>query len=131
MNILRFYLNQSYYIDSILEQFEISTCHSVFTPFITNYNLSLQQCPQTKDKHASYKLYFNSINYLLFIGLLLYTTQTCPDVQFAVNLLACFSDNLEIAYFAACKRVLQYLKSTKEYSLKLGSLSTSKMCLVG
>lgn len=125
------YLNQSRYIDSILERFGMSTCHPIAIPLVTNHNLSLLQCPQTEDEHISYKLYLGGINYLSLIGSLLYATQTCPNIQFTVNLLARFSDNPGINHFAACKRVLHYLKGTKKYCLRLGGLSINKMRLVG
>lgn len=125
------YLNQSFYIDSILEQFGMGSCHPVSTSLVTNHNLSLLQCPKTKDEQEEYNQYSEEINYLSLIGSLLYATQTRPDIQFAVNLLTQFSNNLGIPHLAACKQILRYLKGTKFYCLKLGNLFSNEPCLVG
>jgi len=54
------------------------------------------------------------------VGSLLYATQTHPDIQFSVNLIAQFSGNPGISHLKAAKRMLRYLKGTQEFSLVLG-----------
>ena len=54
------------------------------------------------------------------VGSLLFATQTRPDIQFTVELVAQFGNNPGVAYLEAAKCILQYLKSTADYKLVLG-----------
>jgi len=67
-----------------------------------------------------YSSFSRGIYYLSLVGSLLYATQTRPDIQFFVNLIAQFSGNPGIPHLEAAKRILRYLKSTQEFSLVLG-----------
>ena len=51
---------------------------------------------------------------------IIYATQTHPDIQFSVNLIAHFSGNPGIPHLEAAKHILHYLKGTQEFSLVLG-----------
>ena len=125
------YLSQSSYIESILNRFQMSSCTPVSTPMTTNHNLTSVSLPENHDEKEEYAQYAKGINYLSLVGSLLYATQTRPDIQFSVNLTAQFSANPSIAHLAACKRILRYLKGTKEYSLRLGGYIGDEIKLVG
>jgi hypothetical protein len=58
-------------------------------------------------------------------------TQTCPNIQFAVSLVAQFSSNPGISHLAACKHILQYLKGTASFCLELGHRNNGDFDLVG
>jgi hypothetical protein len=45
------------------------------------------------------------------------TIGTCPDIAYATNKLCSFNNNPDMAHWAAAKRVLQYLKGTKELGI--------------
>ena len=65
------------------------------------------------------------------VGSLLYATQTRPDVQFLVNLVAQFSGNPGIPYLEAAKCILHYLKGTQDFSLVLGCQGRGAVDIVG
>ena len=62
---------------------------------------------------------------------MLYATQTRPDIQFSVNLIAQFSGNPSIPHLEAVKHVLHYLKGTQEFSLVLGRQGRGAVDIVG
>jgi hypothetical protein len=66
----------------------------------------------------------NGIVYLEGIGSVLYITQTHPDIQHPVGILAQFGANPGKAHIEAFKRLLHYLKGTAEFVLTLGSKDT-------
>ncbi|XP_033512448.1 secreted RxLR effector protein 161-like [Nicotiana tabacum] len=59
-----------------------------------------------------------SIPYSSIVGSLIYA-QTCtrPDISFAVGILGRYHSNLGINHWKAAKKVLRYLKGTKDYML--------------
>ncbi|XP_070041549.1 secreted RxLR effector protein 161-like [Nicotiana tomentosiformis] len=58
------------------------------------------------------------ISYSSIVGSLMYA-QTCttPDISFAVGMLGRFQSNPGIDHWKATKKVLRYLKGTKDYML--------------
>lgn len=108
----------------------MTSCHPVSTPLVTDHNLSLLQCPKTKEERDLYKLHSNGVNYISLIGSLLYATQNASWHTIR-SPLTCFMNHLGVYHFAACKWVLRYLKGTKSYGLKLGGLLNDEICLVG
>ena len=56
------------------------TCSPVSTPTITNHHLSQTQTPCNQHEQEKYERHAKGIHYILLIGLLLYTTQTHPDI---------------------------------------------------
>ena len=71
------------------------------------------------------------IHYLSLVGSLLYATQTHPDIQFSVNLIAQFSGDPGIPYLETAKCILHYLKGTQEFSLVLGHQGRDTVDIVG
>ena len=68
----------------------------------------------------AYKEYVSNIHYPSLVGSLLFTTQTWPDIQFMVNLIAQFEGNSGVAHLEATKCILCYLKGTIDFGLVLG-----------
>jgi transposase InsO family protein len=125
------YLNQSAYIHKILARFGMHDSHPVSTPLTVNHNLSLSQCPSNSEELQKYNDYADGIHYLSLVGSLLFATQTRPDIQFAVGLVAQFSKNPGIPHLAASKRILRYLKGTTNFHLVLGQRDSEKLNLIG
>jgi len=84
----------------------------VFTLLFVKHSLSLFQLPKIEAKKRAYQDYAGYTPYLSLVGSLLFTTQTCPNIQFAVGLIAQFGSNLGIAYYKAAKYILCYLERT-------------------
>jgi len=68
----------------------------------------------------AYQDYAGDTHYLSLVGSLLFATQTHPDIQFAVGLIAQFGNNPGIVHLEAAKHVLHYLKGSTSYNLVLG-----------
>ncbi|GBO42831.1 Retrovirus-related Pol polyprotein from transposon RE2 [Araneus ventricosus] len=115
-----FSLSQVEYINFLLEKYNMSLCNSVKTPMSKN-----------EDK------FFDSGNkfvivteFQTLIGELLYlANRTRPDISFAVTYLSQFCQKPEQKHFKLAKKILRYLKGTKEktlvYSNKFGCISAS------
>jgi len=58
-------------------------------------------------------------------------TQTWPDIQFVVNLIAQFGDNLGVACLEVAKHILHYLKATIDFGLVLGRQTKESFDLAG
>ena len=65
------------------------------------------------------------------VSLLLYATQTYPDIQFSANPITQFSGNPGIPHLEAAKCILCYLKSTQNFSLVLGYHGREAINVVG
>jgi hypothetical protein len=82
------------------------------------------QSPTTPEEHTAYAQSSNGIVYLEGIGSVLYITQTRPDIQHPVSILAQFGANPGKAHIEAFKQLLYYLKGTAEFILMLGRKDT-------
>jgi len=95
------------------------------------HNLSTTQSPQSEAKKQAYRNYAGNIHYLSLVSSLLFATETRPDIQFAVNLVAQFGSNPRIAHLEAAKHILRYLKGTINLNLVLGRRTKGGFDLVG
>jgi len=125
------YLNQTAYIQCTIAHFGLENSTPVSTPLTVKHDLTLSQSLITKAEKCAYKDYSGDLHYLSLVGSLLFATQTRPDIQFAVGLVAQFSNNPRIAHLEAAKCILHYLKSTANYNLVLGKREEGKFDLVG
>ena len=125
------YLNQSAYIIQILTRFGMLDVKPVSTPLAVKHGLSMSQSPSSEAELNEYSNFSRDIHYLSLVGSLLYVTQTCPDIQFSVNLIAQFSGNPGIPHLEAAKHILYYLKGTQEFSLVLGRQRKGAVDIVG
>ncbi|XP_075103780.1 secreted RxLR effector protein 161-like [Nicotiana tabacum] len=72
------------------------------------------QCPKNDVEQKE----MESIPYFSIVGSLMYA-QTCtrPDISFAIGMLGRYQSNPKIDHWKATKKVLRYLKGTKDYML--------------
>jgi hypothetical protein len=102
-------LYQPGYIQSILDDFNMSDCNPVSTPMEQNLKLSKSMCPSTPEEKAE----MTKVPYRELIGKLLYlAVATRPDISYAMGVLCRFVDDPGRRHWGAAKRVLQYLKGT-------------------
>jgi hypothetical protein len=86
-------------------------------PLDPNTKLSKDQCPKTEAEKESMK----NVPYRQAIGSLMWAAvATRPDIAFAVSLLSQFLENPGEIHWQAAKRVMKYLKGTKDKRLVLG-----------
>lgn len=104
-------LDQSHYIDGMLERFGMSDCNGVKTPLPQNIRLFT---PAAEDAHEieQYRAAVGMLNYL--------SVQTRPDIAYAVNFLAQFNSRHNETHWSAVKHLLRYVKRTSSTSLTLG-----------
>jgi len=103
----------------------------VSTPLAIKHGLSMSQSLSSEAELNEYSNFSRGIHYLSLVGSLLYATQTRPDIQFSVNLIAHFSGNPGIPHLEATKHILHYLKGTQEFSLVLGCQGRGAVNIVG
>lgn len=102
-------IDQTAYIDKVLERFKMSDCNPVHMPCDPSVKLI-----STENKENI----LTDIPYQEAIGSLLYLSQgTRPDICFIVNKLSSFNNKPEVQHWQALKRVLRYIKGTKDYTL--------------
>jgi hypothetical protein len=104
------YLDQHGYIEKILQQFDIEYCTPADTP-MTGSKLEKPGTEYTCSNAArtSYQSAVGSLIYLM-LG-------TRPDIAYAISVLSRYCNNPDHTYEAGVKRVMRYLKGSKEYTL--------------
>ncbi|KAL0318765.1 UNVERIFIED_CONTAM: Retrovirus-related Pol polyprotein from transposon RE1 [Sesamum angustifolium] len=65
--------------------------------------------------------------YRSLIGSLLYLTATRPDIMFATSLLSRFMQSPSQVHYAAAKRILRYLRGTKDFGIWYKSTNNAKL----
>ena len=99
------------FADSILAQSNLTDATTVATPIIPGTHLSAVECPTLKDEieETANQPYRELVGALAWLAL-----RTRPDIAFATSSLARVGHNLGRTYWDAAKRVLRYLKGTKQ-----------------
>ena len=103
------FLKQKGYINDILERFNMKDCKPVATPMDAGQKLSKPAEP-FDEKQYPYRQLIGSLMYLA-VG-------TRPDISFAVSTLSQYNSNFGSEHWTAAKRVLRYLKGTRDLGLK-------------
>jgi Reverse transcriptase (RNA-dependent DNA polymerase) len=110
-------ISQAAYIDCIIDRFNLQDAKSCATPLDPNLKLSKDKCPETeRGKEAMAKIPYRQV----IASLMWAAVATQPDIAFAVSTLSQFLENPGGPHWNAAKRVLKYLKGTRDYKLTLG-----------
>ena len=100
-------LDQSHYVDKLLEKFSKDDNSIVRTPIDANHHLS-----KNKEEIIS------QVEYARVIGSLMYLMScTRPDIAFTVSRLSRYTSNPGADHWKAIVRVLRYLRFTRNYGL--------------
>ncbi|KAL4325263.1 hypothetical protein GQ457_11G002710 [Hibiscus cannabinus] len=107
-------LSQEIYINKVLERFRMKDCSPSVATIVKGDKFNLNQCPKNEFEREQMK----NIPYASVVGSLMFA-QVCirPDIAFAVGMLGRYQSNPGIDHWRAAKKVLRYLKGTKEYML--------------
>ncbi len=121
----KIHLVQSGYATSVLERFGMEDSKPVATPMVSNTTLSKtdeqgQAVPGDKGWYAS------AVGSLMYLAV-----ATRPDLAFAVGCLARFMSDPCEHHIVAAKRVLRYLRGTKDLGLAYTSSSAHHGQLLG
>lgn len=100
-------LDQERYIDELLYRFDMADSKTVDTPI--EMKLKLKKCIDQKGNNRFQQL-TGSLMYLAVL--------TRPDIMFSVSYLSQFNNCNNDEHLAYAKRILRYLKSTKNFGLK-------------
>ena len=111
-NARKLFLGQERYAEKVLERFRMSQCYSVPIPMenVRDLEKRLESKSVQPDLcDAPYREAIGSLMYLM-IG-------TRPDIAFAVSKLSRYLDCAEQKHWNAVKRVLRYVKGTKDFGI--------------
>jgi hypothetical protein len=103
----RIFLNQGKYMVKILKRFDMLECKSMNTPMEAKLKLLVDTSSDLIDATL----------YRQIIGLLMYLTNTRPDICFVVNTLSQFLVEPRRVHLVVAKHVMRYLKGTMDYGL--------------
>ena len=102
-------LSQTHFIDSLLKKFRLKDANPITTPLDPNINLDdnkMEDESNNQSEEASH-------GYATLIGSLMYLVlRTCPDIAYAVNKLAQFTQLPKPKHWTAMKQIFCYLKGT-------------------
>lgn len=99
-------------------------CKSIAMPMNARLKLSKEMQPKTEEERKQ----IEEIPYRCLIDSLMHVTSTRPDIAYAVNALNQFNENFGEEHWKAAKRVLRYLKKTKDLTM---TFKKRKECLTG
>ena len=107
-------LSQRNYIEKVLKRFGMQDCKPGNNPIARGDKFSLNQCPKTHLEITE----MQKIPYASAVGSLMYA-QVCtrPDIAYIVGMLGRYLSNPGMDHWKAAKRVMRYLKRTKDYML--------------
>ena len=104
-------ISQKKYIESVFEAYGMADCSSTPTPMEAGIVLK-----KAGAEHQSTQKF--KTNYQSMLGSNMYTMlQTRPDIAYAIAKLSQFSSDPTEQHYQALKRVLRYLKGTKDLGL--------------
>jgi Reverse transcriptase (RNA-dependent DNA polymerase) len=110
-------ISQEAYINSVIRRFNLEDSKPLSTPIDSNTRLLKDDCPTSAEdkqemKDVPYRELIGALNWLA-VG-------SQPDITFVIGQLAQFLENPGRVHWDAAKRVVRYLKSTKDLKLTYG-----------
>lgn len=107
------FVSQTKYARELVKKFRMEDSKTISTPMAQNANLDSDPSGKTVD----------ITQYRAMIGSLLYLTASRPDIMFAVCLCAWYQSCPKESHLASIKRILRYVKGTKNLGLWYGKQS--------
>jgi len=102
-------ISQPLYIDSILRKYGMEHVNPVSTCLDPNHKLEPNKEIREPNQSNDYASLIGSLQYLAIA--------TRPDIAFAVNRLASYTANPSLEHYGAAKRLLRYIKGTRDYGI--------------
>ncbi|KAL2253135.1 UNVERIFIED_CONTAM: Retrovirus-related Pol polyprotein from transposon TNT 1-94 [Sesamum indicum] len=108
------FLNQTSYIQSILEKFSMENSKPSSVPLTAHFQLSKDLCPKTESEKDKMK----NVPYSNAIGSVMYLmVSTRPDIAYAVSCLSRYMSNPGTSHWEAVKYLFRYLNGTKNVGI--------------
>ena len=114
------WIGQPTYINALLERFGMENSKPVKTPVSCGSRLVKAR---DSDKPVDQTFYQSAVGCLLYLS-----TRTRPDLAFAVSNVAKYCSNPTEEHWTAVKRILRYVKGTKDLGLLYGN-NESRECI--
>lgn len=109
-------LSQENYVNQLLKKFNMTECKPAVTPMEAKLNIN-------KSEKCNLELpYQQLVGSLMYLAVL-----TRPDIAFAVGFLSQFNNSYNLEHWSYAKRILRYLKETKQYGLTYNKNGNSKL----
>jgi hypothetical protein len=102
-------ISQPLYVDSILRKYKMEDANPVSTPLDPNGKLQVNKDGREPNRSNDYASLIGSLQYLAIA--------TRPDIAYAVNRLAAYTANPSFEHYGAAKRILRYVKGTRNYGI--------------
>ena len=102
-------ISQPLYVDSILKRFKMIDANPVSTLLDPNIKLKLNDDGREPNRSNDYASLLGSLQYLAIA--------TRPDIAYAVNRLAAYTANPSFEHYGAAKRLLRYVKGTRNFGI--------------
>jgi hypothetical protein len=102
-------LSQAKYVEKILVKYNMESSNPIYTPMDSKTKIESNKEQANKEV---IKLFQGIIGSLLYIAL-----GTRPDIAYSVIKLARHASNPSLGHITSAKRVLRYLKATKDYGI--------------
>ena len=123
--------HQTTYVKKMLEKFQMDKSHPVSTPMVVR-TLDIKNDPLAPRKEGEKAMDQSSVSYLSAIGSLMYLANcTRPDISFAVNLLARFSQDPTERHWTGIKQIFRYLSGTQDLGLYFANHNQNRNDLSG
>lgn len=101
-------LSQKVYIENLIDKFNMTDCKPACTPM--ELSLKLEKNENKDDRNYPYQKLIGSLMYL--------AVATRPDIMFAVSYLSQYNTCYGSEHWQAAKRVIRYLKGTKDACMR-------------
>jgi hypothetical protein len=115
--------SQEAFVDKILERFQMNDSHRTLLPIDPNTRLTKEVSVLEAEEHRLYQSIIGSCMYLV--------TCTRPDLAYPVSYLSQFLAAPSKSHLTAAKRLLQYIKGTKDLKLSFPRSDTSEITRQG
>jgi hypothetical protein len=116
-------LSQEAFIEEIVERFQMTDSHPTLIPIYPNTRLTKEDSVLEADKHRLYQLIIGSCMYLV--------TYSRPDLAYPVSYLSQFLAAPSNSHLMAAKRLLRYIKRSKDLKLSFPRSDASEITLGG
>lgn len=112
-------MNQKGYILKTAEKFGVLECKDIHTP--ADCNAKLMKMPDDEE-------FTERFPYRQLVGSLMYAmTGTRPDIANALGNVSKYCEKYNKSHWVAAKRILKYLKTTKNYGIVLNGMKQSEL----
>ena len=112
-------ISQEKYIENILKRKGMEDANSVSMPMDPNDKIKPNPDGNEGSRSNSYAKLLGELQFL--------TNATRPDIAYAVNKLSAYTANPSLQHMGAVKRILRYLKGTKNLAIKYSANPQDKL----